>query len=408
MLLLNNMVQAKEKLALSVTQANDYLNTVLGEHELMVEGEVGGFNVNQGRLVFFDLKDEQSVLACFMMAYSLRLPLEDGMKVKITGTPGLYKKNGRFRLMVSQVELVGEGALKRAFELTKAKLQAEGLFVLERKRSLPRFPEKIGLITSREAAAYTDFLRILNNRWSGVTINFYHAQVQGASARPNIVQAFQYFNEHPELADVVVLTRGGGSLEDLQAFNSEEVARAVFGSKIPVVCGVGHERDESLADFVADVRAATPSNAAELVVPDRREIVNTIETIEQAQEDLIRRLVATKQQQVDHDLTKIVNVIDGKLQHAGHVFQRLILVSNTLLAAIREQFTAVDFAVRTLTSLNPLTLLRRGYSIVFKDGKIIQHARALRTGDGLKVRLSDGEVWTKVTGTSESGQMRIV
>lgn len=402
------MVSKTQRLALTVSQANDYLNTVLGEHEVIVEGEVSGFNVNQGKLVFFDLKDEHSVLACFMMAYHLRLPLEDGMKVKVTGVPGLYKKSGRFRLMVSNVELVGEGALKRAFELTKAKLQQEGLFAPERKRSLPRFSEKIGLITSREAAAYTDFLRIINNRWGGVEINFFHVQVQGASAVSNIVQAFQYFNSHPELADALVLTRGGGSLEDLQAFNSEEVARAVFGSKIPVVCGVGHERDESLADYVADVRAATPSNAAELVVPDRREIARQLETLIDVVEGIVRQQLSNLQYEVEHSLTKIAGAIESKLQHASHVFHRLGLASEIMLASIREQLAAVEFAARSLKSLNPLTLLSRGYSIVFKDGKVVQKASALKTGEEIEVRLGEGEVWSRVTRTSENGQLKIV
>lgn len=393
---------------LTVSQANDYLNSVLGEHELVIEGEISGFNLNQGKLVFFDLKDEQSALGCFMMAYHLRLPLEDGMKVRVIGVPGLYKKSGRFRLMVSQVELVGEGALKRAFELLKIKLQKDGLFAPERKRSLPKFPEKIGLITSREAAAYTDFLRILNNRWGGVEINFYHVQVQGASAIPNIVQAFQYFNSRPELAEVLILTRGGGSLEDLQAFNSEEVARSVFASKIPVVCGVGHERDESLADYVADVRAATPSNAAELVVPDRRDILRQIETVLDLAENIVRRQLTDFQHKVDFSLNKIAGIIDARIQHSEHIIHRLSLASEVISAKIREQLSAVDFAARTLNSLNPLTLLKRGYSIVFKNGRVVQKAGALKTGEEIQVRLSEGEVWSRVTRTSEGGQLKII
>lgn len=402
------VMNEKQKLIFTVSQANDYLNTVLGEYELVVEGEISGFNVNQGRLVFFDLKDEQSVLACFMMVHNLRLPLEDGMKVRITGVPGLYKKSGRFRLMVSNIELVGEGALKRVFELLKAKLQKDGFFAPERKRSLPKFPERIGLITSREAAAYTDFIRILNNRWGGAEINFFHVQVQGASAIFNIVQAFEYFNSHPEMADVLVLTRGGGSLEDLQAFNSEEVARAVFASKIPVVCGVGHERDESLADYVADVRAATPSNAAELVVPDRREMARQIETLADIVENIIRRMITDLQHEIDYVLTKIAGNVDSRIQHAEHTVHRLTLAGEVITARVREQLSAVDFAARTLKSLNPLTLLARGYSIVFKQGRVVQKASALKAGEEIKVRLGEGEVWSRVTRTSADKQLSIL
>ncbi|HSH31858.1 MAG TPA: exodeoxyribonuclease VII large subunit, partial [Candidatus Saccharimonadales bacterium] len=205
-----------------------------------VEGEVSGFKVNQGKWVFFDLKDEEATLGCFMPLYQLKVPLEDGMKVRVGGTPKLTKW-GKFSFTARTVELAGEGELRRAFEILRAKLEQEGLFAPQRKRALPPFPATIGLITSAQSAAYHDFTKILQARWGGVTVKVADVQVQGAPAPDQIVMAIDYFNQLPLPVEVVVLIRGGGSLEDLQAFNTESVARAVAASRTPMVVGVGHE-----------------------------------------------------------------------------------------------------------------------------------------------------------------------
>ena len=190
--------------------------------EVIVEGEVSSFKVNQGKWVFFDLKDPDSTLGCFMPLFSLKLPLEDGMKVRVTGSPRLTKW-GKFSFTVRSVELAGEGELKRAMALLKAKLEAEGLFEQERKREIPVYPARIGLITSGQSAAYSDFIKILQTRWSPVTVILADIQVQGASAPDQIVSALEYFNSGAEQVDTLVLIRGGGSLEDLQAFSTEPV-----------------------------------------------------------------------------------------------------------------------------------------------------------------------------------------
>lgn len=204
----------------SVSEFIDAANELLA-FEVWIEGEVSGFNISQNKWVFFDLKDKEGAkVGCFMGAWTLREAIEDGMKIRVRGVPKLYGKTGRFSITVQEIQLVGEGALHRAFELLKAKLEKEGLFAPERKRKLPRFPARLGLITSREAAAYTDFMRILNNRWSGLEINFFHTQVQGEEAAPQLVLAINYFNKEMPNLDVLVITRGGGGLDDLAAFNS--------------------------------------------------------------------------------------------------------------------------------------------------------------------------------------------
>src|SRR3989338_31502 len=256
-----------------VSYIRDFLRENVGF--VLIQGEASGLHITQDRFVWFELKDKDTSVSCFMMKWELKVPLEDGMEIKVLGLPQLFQKSGRFHIRVEELELVGAGALQKAFEALKKKLEKEGLFAEARKRALPRFPEAIGLITSPDAAAYTDVLRILKNRWAGLTIKFYPVAVQGIGSVKEIVRAFDYFN-YSKNVEVIILTRGGGSLEDLQSFNSEDVARAIFSSAIPVVCGVGHERDESLSDYVADLRASTPSNAAELVVPDKREIMENI------------------------------------------------------------------------------------------------------------------------------------
>ncbi len=267
------LTQPPEGRVYSVSEFNEFINGVLAVHPVVVEGEISRFEIRQQRLIFFTLVDKKSTVDCFAMIWDIDAPLElctEGAMVRVYGVPGLYVKSGRFRINVKRLELAGEGALRRAYELLKARLAKEGLFDIARKRILPRYPRRIGLITSRDAAAYSDFLKILRERWGGLEILFINVAVQGVGAVPQIVRAIEAMQR--ENIDVMVITRGGGSLEDLAAFNSEKVARAVFSSRIPVVVGVGHERDESLADFVADVRASTPSNAAELIVPHRREV----------------------------------------------------------------------------------------------------------------------------------------
>ncbi|HUC20379.1 MAG TPA: exodeoxyribonuclease VII large subunit, partial [Candidatus Polarisedimenticolaceae bacterium] len=242
---------------------------------VVVEGEVSSFKVNQGKWVFFDLKDEDATLPCFMPLYQLKVPLEDGMKVRVTGMPKVTNW-GKFSFTARSIALAGEGELKRAFILLKAKLEKEGLFAPERKRTLPAIPKTIGLITSGQSAAYADFIKILQSRWGGLEIQLADIQVQGEAAPNQIIQAINYFNQLAVPADVVVIIRGGGSLEDLQAFNNEDVARAIGASRTPILVGVGHEVDVSLADFAADLRAATPTDAARLIVPAREQVLQDI------------------------------------------------------------------------------------------------------------------------------------
>jgi exodeoxyribonuclease VII large subunit len=267
-----------ETTPLSVHDAVALINQTLeyAYPTIVVEGEVSSFKVNQQKYVFFDIKDERATLNCFMMVFQLRTPIEDGMRVRVVAQPKITQW-GKFSLTVREVQPVGEGNLKRSFELLYAKLDKEGLFAAERKRSVPSLPGHIAVISSTQAAGYADFIKILNERWGGVEVTVAHTVVQGIEAPKQIIQALSYLNQLAELPDVIVIVRGGGSLDDLSAFNDEPLVRAIATSRVPVVTGIGHKVDTTLADLAADRRAATPSNAAMLVVPDRQDMVHRID-----------------------------------------------------------------------------------------------------------------------------------
>ncbi len=391
-----------EPQALTVSQFLQGLNAALEEaifpYGAMIEGEVAEYRVSQDKWIWFLLKDATAVVPCFATVWQLRQPLEDGMKVRVHGVPKVHPKSGKFSVNVDRVEMVGEGALKRAFELLKKKLDTEGLFAPGRKRALPRFPERVGLIASTESAAYTDFLRILGNRWSGLRINSAHVQVQGRDAVRDIVGAFAYFNAHPELAEVLVLTRGGGAMEDLHAFNSEEVVRAIFSSKIPVVVGVGHERDETLADYVADVRASTPSNAAERLVPDRRDIEREIEGYARLIEGKLEKEIA----RLGHRLFDLEHQLQEQIRSARAEFDAVMADLELQLSAfegrVRVLAGSVERDERLLKSFDPQSVLKRGYAIVRdRAGRVVRDAASVDTGAAIAVQLAKGTIEAEVT-----------
>ena len=378
----------------SVSQFIDFLNAAFASavfpEGVDVEGEVAEYRVSQGKWIWFLLKDEASVVSCFATAWQLRTPLEDGMRVRVHGLPKIYGKSGKFSVTVERAEPVGEGALKRAFELLKKKLEADGIFAPERKRPLPRFPQRIGLIASRESAAYTDFLRILGNRWGGMDIRLADVSVQGKDAVREIVSAFDWFNAHPSEAEVLVLTRGGGAMEDLHAFNSEDVARAVFGSRIPVVVGVGHERDETLADYAADVRASTPSNAAERLTPDRREIVAFLDGAARTMDASLRAAMTAMR----HDVDALAAALEDRVRETTDAFHATWRAFTARFVSFEHRVTAesqrIQSGERLLRSLDPRRPLARGYAIVRSGGKVVRSASAVDVGASLDIQLADG------------------
>lgn len=398
---------------LSVSQYLQIVNAVLREHvpsqEIVVEGEISGFSIKDGKWIIFDLKDEQepkTKVACFSTTFKVSGAFEDGMRVRVFGYPAV-KPWSTFQIDVQKMDPVGEGALKRAYEMLKKKLEAEGFFDAARKRPLPRFPERIGLITSRDAAAYGDFLRILNNRWGGVEVLFTHVRVQGTEAVAQILGAFEAFNAMPadERPDVLVLTRGGGSLEDLHAFNDEAVARAVHASKIPVVCGVGHERDESLCDYVADVRASTPSNAAERVVPSRHDVDYEIAMMTRHAEERLLAAAAERTRLVERATRTVALVLDRERHRLLVLSQRSKDAFSTWFSRLRDRVATYD---RVLKQLDPKRILARGYSIVTVAGRVVADASALSVGTEIGVQLAQGSFDAEVVRTNGKGKQKMI
>ena len=313
-----------------------------------IQGEVAEYRISQGKWVSFKLKDADAVVNCFASVSQIRTPLEDGMKVVITAVPRLNQK-GYFNLNLRAVRPVGEGSIKKGFELLKAKLEAEGLFSPERKRRLPRVPARIGVITSTESAAYADFVKIINKRWGGLNIDVAHTQVQGQPAPDQMIRAIRYFNSLEELPEVLVIIRGGGSAEDLSTFNDEPLVRAIAESRIPTLVGVGHEVDHTLADMVSDVRAATPTDAAQILVPDKEEIIRSTRQQVASLGYTITRAIDDYSAQTRDNLEAAFRRIQEKLDDT---FERLA----TMRVAIAQ--------------LNPDNVLKRGYALLRGDQKV--------------------------------------
>lgn len=318
-----------------------------------IEGEVASFKVSQGKFVFFDIKDQTGSIGCFMTVWQMRVPIEDGMKIIVLATPKLTQW-GKFSLTVKTLRPSGEGALKKSFELLKSKLETEGLFAPERKRQLPRIPQHIAIISSTQAAGYTDFIKILGDRWGGVQVDVAHVQVQGEAAPDQIIRAINYFNQQELLPEVLVIIRGGGSADDLSTFNDEPLVRAIAGSRIPTLVGVGHEIDVSLADLAADVRAATPSNAAQILVPDRNEIIRSVQT------------------QVNSLLPRILQIIDQQKQAVKSILNDIV---ENISKSVDDQIWRVQSIKNVLFQLDPNVILNRGYALlrgIVKVGSIVE------------------------------------
>lgn len=336
---------------------------------VVVEGEVASFKINQGKYVFFDLKDEQSSVGCFMMKYALRFPLEDGMKVRVRAIPKLTNW-GKFSLTVQAVMPVGEGDLKKSFELLKKKLGDEGLFAPEKKRPLPENIVKIGVISSTQAAGYADFCKILDERWGGLELQVAHTQVQGMTAADQIIKALNYLNERGEV-QVIAVIRGGGSADDLAVFNDEALVRAIAASKIPVITGIGHEVDESLCDLAADIVASTPSNAAQMLSRDRREVIMNIRS----------------------DIVRINNLFNTEVEkRISEVREEILRVGDELIVRITTLESEIVSQRRILAQLNPEKILERGYALVKGEVSV---------GNVVEITTSKQEIKAKITEIKE-------
>lgn len=335
---------------------------------ISITGELANFRISKSRWVYFDLKDEAASIKCFGTVYQLPGPLEDGMLLKVQGQPRLHQQYG-FSFNVARIAPAGEGSIRRTAELLQAQLAAEGLFEDARKRPLPEVPRHIGLITSGQSAAYADFLKVIAARWQGLQIDLIDVQVQGEVAPAQICQAVAQFNALTDPPEVLVLIRGGGSPEDLAAFSSEPVVRAVAASRVPTLVAIGHEVDICLAELAADLRASTPSNAAELLVPDRKHAMATLVYVTQQLHEQAQRRLQVAQRSLADDTALLATVMSQCVEAA-------------------KQRTGVQ--AQLLGVLNPRAILRRGYAIVRLSGQPVGSHRQLAADAIVEVQLGEG------------------
>ena len=371
-----------EKSILTVAQLNDQAKAVLEQFWVWVKGEVSEFKQSRSWVYnYFTLKDDSAQVRCIVreeVLSKLTAALTDGQAIVVFGQVSLYSKRGDYQLKVQAIETVGQGTLQEQLEKLKQKLQAEGLFAEERKKRLPRFPEKIGVISSKDGAAWKDFKKVLTHRFSGLQLILRDVLVQGEKSPRQIAEAIRRFNSEQEV-EVIVLTRGGGSLEDLWGFNDEKVARAIAASAIPVVSAVGHEKDVTIADLVADHRSSTPSNAAEEIVPHRDELARQLDEF------------AFKIAQVKNRWKELPERISRLRQQVRLGYDRFI----------RERGQALDLMYRKILALSPTAVLRRGYGIVYRQDQVVSSAGQVRLGELLKIKLARGGIFAEVKGKSK-------
>ena len=394
-----------ERQTLSVTELNSYIKDWMDGDPMLagvsVRGELSNYKIYPSGHHYFTLKDSESSLRCVMFrgnAAKLRFRPENGMGVTVSGRVAVYLRDGAYQLNCSSMMPEGMGDLQVAFEQLKQKLSAEGLFDAAHKKELPVFPDRIAIITSSAGAAVHDMIRILGHRWPMSKVLLLPVRVQGTEAPAEIVGAIRYANEF-DLADLIITGRGGGSIEDLWAFNDEQVARAIYASRIPVISAVGHEPDVTISDYVADRRASTPSNAAEIAVPDQREMQDLLENYRirarQAMDKTLRgyaqRLDALAGKRVLRDPSVY---LDNRRMDVDRMRDRLLAAQERQLAGKKQRFGRL---AASLDAMSPLRVLGRGYALASDEaGRLIKSVKELTPGDLIRVRFSDGRADCRV------------
>jgi len=375
---------------------------------IWITGEISNFKRHSSGHFYFSLKDENAQIPGVMWAGRNRsLPFlpQDGMQVLAHGQVTVYEKRGNYQFEVWQMQPAGVGALQMAFEQLKRRLQAEGLFDEARKKPLPKFPDTVGIVTSRTGAAIRDLVSILRRRWPAMKIILRPVLVQGVGAAEEIAQAIGEFDAYKEV-DVLIIGRGGGSLEDLWAFNEEIVARAIYASKIPIVSAVGHEIDFSISDFVADVRAATPSAAAELVAPDAEEIKRQLQGLLYQSFRQLQRLLETQRERLkrfasSYGLRQPLDQVRQRSQQLDDLQRRLQLALQNRLAIWKQQLKAKEQRLRALSHEH---ILQRGFAIVYRepDKKLVHEAKELQADDSIHIQFGIGSAEAKVEKVKKS------
>ena len=396
---------------LSITQINEYIRGKMDGDPLLnqiaVRGEISNYKLYPSGHHYFTLKDEASALRCVMFkgnAMRLRFRPENGMKIIAMGKISVFPRDGAYQLYCNAMAMDGVGDLYAAFEALKKKLAAQGLFDPAHKKPLPKFPGTIGMITSSAGAAVHDMLRILHKRYPLTQVKLLPVRVQGVEAPGEIAAAIRYANYH-KLADLLIVGRGGGSIEDLWAFNDERVAYAIYESEIPVISAVGHEPDVTISDYVADLRAATPSNAAELAVPDRDALEQTLDSMSAAMATALNRQIRAVKQHLDvlsksPALQSPTGYLEQKEKSLELLKNRLISAENQIISRNNQRYIALT---AKLDAMSPLKVLTRGYSMAqTADGEVVTSLKQVELGERITVSVSDGKLSATVMEKKEN------
>ena len=388
-----------EDMAISVSELNSYIKNKIADDEylnnVLIKGEISNFKNHYTGHMYFTLKDENSLIKCIMFkSYAQKLDFmpKDGMKVFVLGGVSVFERDGIYQIYVKAMQEDGVGILYKKYEELKQRLDEEGYFDESHKQKIPLMPKVIGVLTSQTGSVIRDIINVSTRRNPNVQIRLYPVPVQGEGAAEKIADGIRFMNEN-NLADVLILARGGGSLEDLWPFNEEIVAHAIYNSKLPIISAVGHETDFSISDFVADLRAPTPSAAAELAVPDIYEIKQKINVYQNRLRMSLVKKVEIMKLRYEKCMNSIVfkeptrNINDNYLRIDNYI-KRL---ENTIKIKQKEEKTKYIELISKLDALSPLKTLTRGYSIVETDNKIIKSSTQLKTGDKIRLRFSDGQ-----------------
>ncbi len=399
-----------ENNVLSITQINEYIRSRMDTDPLLsavaVRGEISNYKLYPSGHHYFTLKDENAALKCVMFrgnAFRLKFRPENGMKIIAFGKISVFPRDGAYQLYCTALTVDGIGDLHAAFEQLKKKLEAQGLFDEAHKKPIPKYPGVIGIVTSAAGAAVHDMIRILRKRFPLSKVRLIPVRVQGAEAPGEIASAIYYAN-HYKLADVLIVGRGGGSIEDLWAFNEEVVAKAIYDSQIPVISAVGHEPDVTISDYVADLRAATPSNAAELAVPDQDVLRQTLDSMNDAMVSILRRQIQSgrmhlKALSAGSTLRSPDAYIDSRRKALELLKGKMIADYNTAINKSKQRYL---MNTAKLDALSPLKVLTRGYSVTkLADGTVVSSAKQVKKNDQITVTVSDGEFYAMVKEQSD-------
>jgi exodeoxyribonuclease VII large subunit len=400
---------SSDEAALTVSQLTEQIKSTLGAEfsGVAVRGEIGDLTRASSGHCYFSLKDDNARLAAVIWrstAQRLKFKLEEGVEVVCRGSIDVYPPRGSYQLTVNQIVPVGIGPLQLAFEQLLKKLSAEGLFESRHKQALPRFPRRMVLITSPQGAAVRDFLQVLHHRWRMSEVLLIPVRVQGDGAGREIARALEVANRLQPQPDVIALVRGGGSAEDLWSFNEEVVVRAIFKSRVPVVSGVGHEVDVTLSDLVADVRALTPTDAAEKVVPKQSELLAWLRDAEQRLAVSLTGRWRSAKQQIDLLANRpvLARPLDLVLERSQRLDELQLRLRGPIERRLERARAQCEQLAGKLESLSPLGVLRRGYSLTLAEGRIVKDAELLSPGQMLETRLAQGKVFSRLERVEKS------